>query len=230
MIAGLPARERGAVLELAAERTFPPDALLLDDARRCLFVEQGLASLHVPVGDHLSGSVGLIGPGGLLGLPSLMGYSAPVHQAVAVTRSRVVVILTADLHRLLGGLPVLRRLLSAYVNHRFMQALAASACNLEHGLGPRLSDWVLQASGLLGEAVIPVTHDKLASILGATRPSITLALQSLEEGKLIRSRRGHVEVLDAGGLRARACGCGSGTRWVIPRPSAQRQEAGRTVG
>lgn len=226
MIAGLPARERSAILERAAERIFPPDALLLDDARRCLFLEQGLASLHVPVGDHLSGSVGLIGPGGLLGLPSLMGYPISMHQAIAVTRSKVVVILTADLHRLMAGLPVLRRLLSAYVNHRFVQALAASACNLEHGLSPRLADWVLLASGMLGEAVIPVTHDKLAIILGATRPSITIALQSLEEGKLIRSRRGQIEVLDAEGLRARACRCGSGTRWAIPRLSARGQETG----
>ena len=108
----------------------------------------------------------------------------------------------------------------------FVQALAASACNLEHGLSPRLADWVLLASGMLGEAVIPVTHDKLAIILGATRPSITIALQSLEEGKLIRSRRGQIEVLDAEGLRARACRCGSGTRWAIPRLSARGQETG----
>lgn len=215
LIGSLPPAERRVVMDISSPADYPSGTSLLGMPGRqeCLFVEAGLVSLHVVVGDHLSGSVGLVGPGGMLGVPSLLGMGPPSHQAVTVTPVSVLATPAADLMCCLGKLPALRRALSGYVSFRFAQALVSSACNLEHGLTQRLADWLVLASRLLSDGTVPVTHERLSALLGATRPSVTLALQSLEEQKAIRSKRGQVEVLDPARLQNLACGCSSNAEW-----------------
>ncbi len=52
-----------------------------------------------------------------------------------------------------------------------------------------------------------MTQEWLAHMLGAHRPSETLALAALREGGLIESQRGRVRILAAAGLEAVACEC-----------------------
>lgn len=220
LLAGLNAGERRSILQMTVETVYAPNEPIAEGRSDtdCVLVEDGLASLHVMMGGHLSGAVGLIGRGGLIGVPSLLGFAAPVHRGIAVTRVTGLVIESARLRSCLMQFRDLRNLIASYVSFRFTQALVGSACNLEHGLGPRLADWIALAAALLGERTVPVTHERLAVILGATRPSITLALQSLEEQKAIRSRRGAIDVLDVERLSALACRCASTSMWPPSPP------------
>ena len=73
-------------------------------------------------------------------------------------------------------------------------ALAVETC--VRAYGEREAD----AQGLASEArdsdVIHTTHDRLAALLCVRRPSVTLALQSLQVGKLIQQRRGAIALTD----------------------------------
>jgi Mn-dependent DtxR family transcriptional regulator len=52
-----------------------------------------------------------------------------------------------------------------------------------------------------------MTQELLAGLLGVRRESITQAAGKLQEMGYIHYRRGHISVLDHGGLQACACEC-----------------------
>jgi CRP-like cAMP-binding protein len=60
----------------------------------------------------------------------------------------------------------------------------------------RLEQWLLNASEILAQPVVPLTHQRLADLLAVRRPSITMTLQELEAAGVLRARRGAIEILD----------------------------------
>jgi hypothetical protein len=53
----------------------------------------------------------------------------------------------------------------------------------------------------------PITHEFLAEILGAMRPSVTHALRPLKLAGVLDYRRGRMKVLDRSRLEAMSCEC-----------------------
>ena len=56
-------------------------------------------------------------------------------------------------------------------------------------------------------AVLKITHDFLATMLGTDRPSVSLATGTLQRRKLICCGRGTVTILDRKGLESATCEC-----------------------
>jgi hypothetical protein len=52
-----------------------------------------------------------------------------------------------------------------------------------------------------------MTHELIATMLGARREGVTVAAGILETAGIIRCARGHITVLDRPELEARACEC-----------------------
>ena len=52
-----------------------------------------------------------------------------------------------------------------------------------------------------------MTQELVASMIGVRREGITEAAGRLQEAGYIRYRRGHITVLDRGGLESRCCEC-----------------------
>jgi Mn-dependent DtxR family transcriptional regulator len=67
-----------------------------------------------------------------------------------------------------------------------------------------------------------ITQEFLALMLGVLRPSVTLAMRSLRERKLIVYRRGTITILDHGGLVAIACGCYKTVKDAYTQAQAQK--------
>jgi hypothetical protein len=74
------------------------------------------------------------------------------------------------------------------------------ACNGAHNLGNRLVRWLLMMHDRIDGNTLLVTQDLLAEMLGAHRPSITLALRELEIAGLIERSRRQITILDREGL------------------------------
>jgi CRP-like cAMP-binding protein len=87
------------------------------------------------------------------------------------------------------------------------QISQTAACYRHHTIERQLSRWLLSTLERLPAGELVMTQELIASLLGVRRESITQAACALQDGGCIRYRRGYIAVLDAVGLRARACEC-----------------------
>lgn len=53
----------------------------------------------------------------------------------------------------------------------------------------------------------PLTHEFIAIMLGASRPTVTVVVGTLQKAGLITYHRGHVTIVDREGLEAASCEC-----------------------
>ena len=95
---------------------------------------------------------------------------------------------------------------------RYTQALMTqmgqtAVCNRHHSIDQQLCRCLLLSLDRLGGNEIVMTHELIASTLGVRREGVTETALKLQAAGLIRYARGHITVLDRGGLERRACEC-----------------------
>ena len=113
---------------------------------------------------------------------------------------------TADLVEEDGD-SVFRATVLRYSHTMLIQASVAAACNRLHPLEQRAARWLSRPATAWSESRFTLTHEFFAIMLGAHRPSVSLAAQMLQQAGLITYHRGQVEILDRAGLTDAACSC-----------------------
>ena len=109
--------------------------------------------------------------------------------------------------RAMEQMPSFRNLMMSYVQALLEQVLVSGACNGAHSLKERLARWLLMMRDRNDGDTLMITHDLLAEMLGAHRPSVTLAAQELARAGLIERGRQRVTILDRRGLQKASCEC-----------------------
>jgi PAS domain-containing protein len=102
---------------------------------------------------------------------------------------------------------VLRRLVLSYIHALMVQLAQGVVCNRHHAVEQQLCRWLLFSLDLRGGDQLEVTQELIAGMLGVRREAVTEAAGKLQAAGLIHYRRGHITVLDRGGLEARVCEC-----------------------
>src|SRR5215203_5926826 len=74
------------------------------------------------------------------------------------------------------------------------QIQQTAACHVLHEAEQRLARWLLQCHDYAGNAVLDLTQDFVAEMLGVRRTTISQVAGTLQEEGLIHYRRGHVTV------------------------------------
>jgi CRP-like cAMP-binding protein len=87
------------------------------------------------------------------------------------------------------------------------QTTQTAACNGRHDLEQRLARWLLMAHDRADGDEFQITQDFLALMLCVYRPSVSVAVRTLQRAGMIRSRRGRMTVLDRGALEETTCDC-----------------------
>jgi CRP-like cAMP-binding protein len=105
---------------------------------------------------------------------------------------------------------------------RFVQALVgfvmqSTACNAVHSVEQRLARWLLMARDRMGSENFPLTQEFAAMMLGATRPTVTVAAGMLQRAGLITYHRGHVTIVDGPQLERTSCECYRTTTALLRR-------------
>jgi Mn-dependent DtxR family transcriptional regulator len=80
-------------------------------------------------------------------------------------------------------------------------------CNRHHFVDQQLGPWLLLSLDRLQGNEFLMTQELIASMLGVRREGVTEAALKLQKAGLIRYSRGHIAVLDRGGLEQRSCEC-----------------------
>lgn len=94
-----------------------------------------------------------------------------------------------------------------YANAMLSQVARSAGCNRLHTAEQRCARWLSMAHDRAHTDEFPLTQETVAEMLGITRPSAGLVLQSLEKQAVIRATRGKITVLDSGKLKSISCEC-----------------------
>jgi CRP-like cAMP-binding protein len=171
------------------------------------FVERGLVSMLLTMGDGRKVEVSVAGADGLVGLAGLLAASETLLEAIVRIPGRALRIraerLRAEAERDRPVADTTRQ----YVALSLAHSAQIAACNRLHNLDQRVCRWLLAAYDSVQGHVIPVTHEQLAVMLGVQRPGVTVVARTLRNAGLIDYSVGKVTVLDRARLEARSCEC-----------------------
>jgi CRP-like cAMP-binding protein len=181
--------------------------LLDGKSKYAYFLEDGLASVVLPMKDGSTVEVGVIGREGVVGLPMLLGAkSMPGHTYIQVPGNGF----RMEAQRLreeFERLGALRRHLQKYLLVNLVQSAQNAACNRVHPIAERLARWLLTCHDRVQSDGMPLTHEFLGAMLGTPRTTVTMAARSLQKTGLIEYSRGHVTIKNRQKLEAAACEC-----------------------
>ncbi|MGE5946529.1 MAG: Crp/Fnr family transcriptional regulator, partial [Betaproteobacteria bacterium] len=101
----------------------------------------------------------------------------------------------------------LQRLLLRYTQALMAQMSQTAVCNRHHSVEQQLCRWLLVTLDRIPSGQFVITQEQVAGMLGVRRESITEVAGRLQQAGSIRSRRGHIEVVERAGLERRVCEC-----------------------
>jgi len=205
----LPARQRKAVLDACEEREVIVGQEIYKEGGRMSHAWFPLDSMFSeltpssdpPVEAFLTGHEGMVGF-----LVALDSDTAPLHCSVQGS-GLALRIPAADFRSLCAKHALLRKFAFASAFYQVQQTARNVYCVRHHQIANRLARWLLMAADRHQSPRFDVTHKFLAAMLGTRRAGVTVAATALQARRLIRYRRGEVEILDRGALEHASCSC-----------------------
>ena len=166
------------------------------------FLESGLAATEGTVARGRPIQLGIVGREGMTGVSVVLGgHQLPYncHMRMSGTGFQIS---SVDLMEAMAACPSFGAKLLNFAQTFLTQVAATVQANGRATLEKRLARGLLMLHDRADEDVLPVTHEFLASLVGAQRPAITIALHKLEGDRMIESKRGLVRVSDRHQLSA----------------------------
>ncbi len=177
------------------------------------FPETGVFAEIVHLADGTAVEVNLAGYEGMTGLAVHLGSRQSPLEVSTVVAGRFLRV-AADVF---VGLAEHDRWLTARLQLYAQAVLTVRACSIGcdrlHPLHARLARWLLKLHDRVSGDELPVTHDVLALMLGATRPSVTMGALALQHAGFIDYHRGRIRMLNRPGLESVTCEC----YWTVRR-------------
>src|SRR5579864_1636973 len=212
----LPERERGRIAPYCEDvRLEQRDTLYRQDGpiSHVWFPSTCVCSTLIHVENGEAVEIGLIGREGVAGVPLILGCTTNLFHVmvqVAGTATRIARQPFTDVALAPGN--VFCSGLLQYANLYLSNVAQTAACNRLHRIEQRLARWLLELRDRTLSDELPVTHEFLALMVGAYRPSVSNALKAFEERGALEIRRGSLRVSSLEALENEACDCHASIR------------------
>jgi len=171
------------------------------------FPHSGVISLVVGLSERQVIEVAMVGRDSLVGGSAAMDGKVWQNRGVVQVAGMASILDVERLRDVADKSIGFRAILIRHEQALFAQVQQSAACNALHSVESRLTRWLLRACDLAGTDKLELTQEFLAQMLGVRRTSVSLVASTLQNAGFIRYRRGHVEILNMGGLRETACEC-----------------------
>lgn len=185
------------------------------------FVETGLIAHQALMANGRAITVSLIGSEGFAGYSPVVGLGATALRLSAQVRTHALRIPIEDLKRVAGSSTQIHSLLLRSLHLQYMDSAQSAACNSVHEVSGRLSRWILSVHDrlLVGQhapdGALPLTHEALSEMLGASRSTVSLSAEMLKSSGLISYTRGNIRINDRKALEKTACECYQVSRTLL---------------
>jgi CRP-like cAMP-binding protein len=171
------------------------------------FPTTAIVSLLYVMENGASAEIAVAGNEGIIGISLFMGGESTPSRAVVQSAGSAfrmaAEILKEEFNR--AG-PVLHLLLR-YTQALITQMAQTAVCNRHHSLHQQLCRWLLLSLDRLHGNELIMTQELIANMLGVRREGVTECALKLQQAGIIRYARGHITVLDRGGLEKCTCEC-----------------------
>ena len=181
-----------------------------EDIRHVYFPAGGVLSMTAALPDGAMIETATIGSEGALGVEAFFrdGATAPGHTIMQVPDGAVARLDVRVFRREIQSAGVLNRVLGRYIPFLMAQTMQVAGCNTLHQIQQRLARWLLFAQDRLDHVPhVRVSHEFLGTMLGTTRPTVSVAAAALRRTGLISYSHGRIVVRDRLGLEGAACPC-----------------------
>jgi len=171
------------------------------------FPLSGFISLVVEFSDGFSIQAGEIGSEGMVGVQLVLGRAQSVTTAKVQTSGMALRMVGSALVAQLPHLPTLHRSLLRYTGVLMSRSVQLAACNAHHKLDQRLARYLISLHDQSGRNDLRVTHESLAALLCAHRPSVSVSVIRLERHGAIRQGPRWLTIIDRHKLENSSCEC-----------------------
>jgi DNA-binding transcriptional regulator YhcF (GntR family) len=166
-----------------------------------------LASFLVPNEDGRDVETILVGREGAVGGIVSQGFLPAYTRITVKVAGPFVRLRVAKLDAAKAQSPTLRYLFARYADCMLAQIFQSTACNAIHSIEQRTAKWILSARERIGDDLIPLTHDQLATMLGVGRSYTSRVIQTFKSENILETRRGAILIRNQDALAARSCLC-----------------------
>jgi CRP-like cAMP-binding protein len=176
--------------------------------RHVYFPNGGVVSMTTVMADGSMIEVATIGDEGMVGINAFLGDNiTPVATMVQVGDASAVRMSVPTFRREVRRDGAFQDLINRYAQALVATMMQSVACNTLHTIPRRCARWLLSTQDRVHSDSFVLSHEFLAMMIGAQRPTVTLVAGALQKAGLIRYKHGHVTVLDRKGLERESCEC-----------------------
>jgi len=214
LLASLAESDRQEILTAARRRIFARGEVLVHDgdpADSLHLIAEGRVAVMVSTSAGERATLNLLSPGDYFGELSLVRHNRDRRRSadvVALEPTTTLVVSAAAFDALCARDPSFDQLLVSALARRVEQLSSRLLDALYVGLDRRLCRCLVDLANVYGPgegpAIIPLTQEHLAGLVGGTRPTVNQILQKLSAQEVIELQRGRVIVCDAVTLRRKA--------------------------
>lgn len=210
LLAVLPEEERQRLVPHLELVPLPLGKVLYESGdllRYVYFPIDAIVSLLYVMENGASAEIAVVGNEGIVGIALFMGGETMPSRAVVQSEGRAYRLIGRALGEEFDRAGAFQHLLLRYTLAMLAQMAQTAVCNRHHTIDQQLCRWLLLSLDRLSANRLVMTQELIANMLGVRREGVTEAAGKLQKAGLIHYSRGHITVLDRGGLEARVCEC-----------------------
>jgi CRP-like cAMP-binding protein len=171
------------------------------------FINPGIVSKVVEMGDGRSVEVGIAGREHMIGLQLAVGMENLMHSLIVQVPGEGFRVATTTVKWALKSLPELTRVLTRRLGIQSVQFERNAACNRLHSLKQRLARFLLLTLDRIDSEVFHTTHEFLSRMVGSDCPSLTIAPSHLQRAGTVQARRGAISLVNNRKVEEQSCEC-----------------------
>jgi CRP-like cAMP-binding protein len=210
LLAGLPAAILARWLPHLERFDMPLGTILYEADEKSDYVyfpTTSIVSLLYVMEDGASAEIAVVGNEGIVGVALFMGGGSTPSRALVQSAGMGLRMAAEAFKKEFDRSVIVLHLMLRYTQALITQMAQTAVCNRHHTLDQQLCRWLLLSLDRLSGDHLVMTQKLIADMLGVRREGVTEAARKSQDAGFIHYARGHITVLERGGLEKRCCEC-----------------------